>query len=132
MKIFWIGGLVAVIALLFWPGPSTRRMAPVTAPSTATPQASNTTDSVQLRKPITPSLPVPPLPTYRGYSCTVDCSGHEAGYEWAEENSIDDEDDCSGNSQSFIEGCEAYAEEQQEARQAGAAESDLAADSADD
>jgi hypothetical protein len=45
---------------------------------------------------------------------TQDCSGHEAGYEWAEEHGIDDPDDCSGNSESFIEGCRAYAEEQQE------------------
>jgi hypothetical protein len=46
------------------------------------------------------------------YSCTDDCSGHEAGYNWAEENGIDDPDDCDGNSNSFIEGCRAYAEEQ--------------------
>jgi hypothetical protein len=53
--------------------------------------------------------------TFMGYQCTVDCSGHEAGYEWAEENSIDDPYDCGGNSESFIEGCQAYAEEQQAA-----------------
>lgn len=52
-------------------------------------------------------------PTFMGYPCTVDCSGHEAGYEWAEENGIVDPDDCGGNSDSFIEGCQAYAEEQQ-------------------
>lgn len=54
-------------------------------------------------------------PTFMGYSCTDDCSGHEAGYNWAEENGIDDPDDCGGNSDSFIEGCQAYAEEQQAA-----------------
>lgn len=43
-----------------------------------------------------------------GYTCTVDCSGHEAGRQWAEDNDIDDESLCDGNSQSFIEGCEAY------------------------
>lgn len=47
---------------------------------------------------------------FHGYACTDDCSGHEAGYEWAEENSITDPDECGGNSQSFIEGCEAWAE----------------------
>lgn len=45
--------------------------------------------------------------------CTDDCSGHDAGYRWAEANGIETPDDCSGNSQSFIEGCEQYAEEQQ-------------------
>lgn len=49
---------------------------------------------------------------FRGYDCSVDCSGHEAGYQWAEANDIDDADECSGNSNSFIEGCRAYAEGQ--------------------
>jgi len=37
--------------------------------------------------------------------------GHDAGYEWAQEQGITDPDDCDGNSQSFIEGCEEAAEE---------------------
>lgn len=41
--------------------------------------------------------------------CTEDCSGHDAGYQWAQENEIEDAGDCGGNSNSFIEGCEAYA-----------------------
>jgi len=45
-----------------------------------------------------------------GKPCTEDCSGHEAGYQWAEEKGIEHPDDCGGNSQSFVEGCEAYAE----------------------
>ncbi len=49
--------------------------------------------------------------TFNGYDCTEDCSGHEAGYSWAEENYVSDSYDCDGNSQSFIEGCEAYVEE---------------------
>lgn len=48
--------------------------------------------------------------------CTDDCSGHDAGYEWAEEHDITDADDCTGNSQSFIEGCEERAEEHAAAR----------------
>lgn len=48
------------------------------------------------------------------YICTKDCSGHEAGFEWAQENDIIDESDCGGNSMSFIEGCEAFALERQE------------------
>lgn len=49
---------------------------------------------------------------FHGYDCTSDCSGHQAGYDWAEQNGISDASDCDGNSQSFIEGCEAYAEEE--------------------
>jgi hypothetical protein len=48
---------------------------------------------------------------FHGYTCTEDCSGHEAGYAWAEEHDITDPDQCGGNSESFIEGCRAYAEE---------------------
>jgi hypothetical protein len=38
-----------------------------------------------------------------GHSCTDDCSGHEAGYNWADETGIEDPDNCGGNSDSFIE-----------------------------
>jgi hypothetical protein len=47
--------------------------------------------------------------TFGDFDCTDDCSGHAAGYRWAEKHSIDDESDCpEGNSQSFHEGCIAY------------------------
>lgn len=49
----------------------------------------------------------------RNYVCIQDCSGHEAGFAWAQDNEITDASDCGGNSQSFIEGCEAFAEERQ-------------------
>jgi hypothetical protein len=53
--------------------------------------------------------------TFAGYRCTVDCSGHEAGYRWAEEHDINDGDECdtageTSNSPSFAEGCHAYVE----------------------
>ncbi len=52
-------------------------------------------------------------PKFDGYDCTEDCSGHEAGYRWAEDHSISDGDDCDAagehsNSPSFAEGCRAY------------------------
>ncbi|MDR2311676.1 MAG: hypothetical protein LBE54_11890 [Brucellaceae bacterium] len=49
--------------------------------------------------------------TFGGYSCTDDCSGHQAGYDWAESNGISSEFDCGGNSTSFEEGCKAYVED---------------------
>jgi hypothetical protein len=33
------------------------------------------------------------------------------GYEWAAENEVTDPNDCGGSSQSFIEGCQAFAVE---------------------
>jgi hypothetical protein len=51
--------------------------------------------------------------TFGDFDCTQDCSGHSAGYKWAEKHSIDDEADCpEGNSQSFHEGCIAYTRDQ--------------------
>jgi hypothetical protein len=50
--------------------------------------------------------------TFHGYACTQNCSGHEAGFQWARNNDITDKDDCTGNSQSFIEGCEAYVDDE--------------------
>ena len=50
--------------------------------------------------------------TFGGYECTDDCSGHAAGYRWAEEHNIDDEDLCPpGNSLSFHEGCLVYVQD---------------------
>lgn len=57
-----------------------------------------------------PAPPSKPNPTFYGYPCTGDCSGHKAGYEWAETNGINDASDCSGKSESFIEGCTAWTE----------------------
>jgi hypothetical protein len=46
---------------------------------------------------------------FHGYPFTRDCSGQEAGYQWAQDHNITDPDDCGGNSESFIEGCKSYA-----------------------
>jgi hypothetical protein len=61
------------------------------------------------------TVPSATAQTFEGYACTVDCSGHEAGFEWAENKGITDPDDCGGNSNSFIEGCKAWAEQQDNA-----------------
>ena len=44
------------------------------------------------------------------YDCLGDCLGHQAGYEWAQQNSIINESDCDGNSDSFNKGCVNYVE----------------------
>ncbi len=49
--------------------------------------------------------------TFHGVDCLDDCSGHDAGYKWAEENGIFNEGDCDGKSDSFIEGCKIFVEE---------------------
>jgi hypothetical protein len=47
--------------------------------------------------------------TFKGFNCKDDCSGHRAGYSWAMRKGITDTSQCGGNSQSFYEGCLAYA-----------------------
>lgn len=54
---------------------------------------------------------------FGGYPCKTDCSGHRAGYAWAERRGLESEDDCEGKSQSFIEGCYVYVDEQAEEAQ---------------
>jgi hypothetical protein len=62
-------------------------------------------------QPLPSYTPIYPGVGYSGSECTYDCSGHEAGYQWAEQKGIEEPDDCGGNSQSFIEGCRKYANE---------------------
>jgi len=48
----------------------------------------------------------PPKLTFGGFDCKGDCSGHQAGYEWATKNFVSTISSCNGGgSQSFIEGC---------------------------
>ncbi|MDR2199637.1 MAG: hypothetical protein LBR53_09330 [Deltaproteobacteria bacterium] len=50
--------------------------------------------------------------SFLGYACLENCEGHEAGYRWADENKLTRVEDCRGKSESFIEGCVAYIEDQ--------------------
>lgn len=51
--------------------------------------------------------------TFDGNDCTEDCSGHAAGYKWAEEKGVTNSTDCplNGNATSFQEGCVSYTED---------------------
>ncbi|CAH6660633.1 hypothetical protein [Pseudocitrobacter vendiensis] len=48
---------------------------------------------------------------FGGFRCKTDCSGHQAGYDWAESFDEIDEQFCQSQNApaSFIEGCIAYA-----------------------
>lgn len=50
---------------------------------------------------------------FGGHECTDDCSGHAAGYRWAEARNITNENNCplNGNATSFYEGCLVYVED---------------------
>jgi hypothetical protein len=54
---------------------------------------------------------------FGGNECIDDCSGHKAGYEWAEAKGITDPSICQSvlircpNCTSFAEGCETYTDD---------------------
>ena len=48
---------------------------------------------------------------FGSYNCTEDCSWHQAWYDWAENKWIDSMEKCGWNSQSFIEWCYQYVDE---------------------
>lgn len=54
--------------------------------------------------------------------CTEDCSGHDAGFEWAQDNDVTDPSECGGDSHSFVAGCEAFAEQRAELAEEAAME----------
>lgn len=61
-------------------------------------------------------------------NCTEDCSGHEAGFQWAQDNDVTDASECGGNSNSFREGCESFSEEREALAQERAEEAAEARD----
>jgi len=63
-------------------------------------------------KPAPPAQPPARSAAFSGYPCAGgDCTQDVAGYLWAQQNGITDEDDCTGNSGAFIEGCRVYAQQ---------------------
>ena len=54
---------------------------------------------------------------FGGYECTDDCSGHKAGYEWAEARTVKSKATCEAilyrtpNRNSFYEGCLVYVDD---------------------
>jgi hypothetical protein len=107
------------------PSPGTTAAPAWATPAVPTQSASSSTAPVPTAvwplqpEPVRHSAPLYSPRTFHGSTCTSDCSGHEAGYEWAEEHGIDDPDDCDGNSASFVGGCRSYAEEQAMSEEGG-------------
>jgi hypothetical protein len=89
----------------------TRSKPAVQTTPTVVSSASDSTSPANEPKETSTTTPNPR--TFAGDPCTSDCSGHEAGYNWADEKGIDDESDCdtagdTSNSPSFAEGCRDY------------------------
>lgn len=106
-RALWVSlGILALLSVAYCnTRPAEAPSPPVMAEAVAEAAAGASTD------PVTPAAVPSPALYYRGDACTDDCSGHEAGYEWAKEKGIDDADDCDTASDSFNEGCRSYVEE---------------------
>jgi hypothetical protein len=59
-------------------------------------------------RPLKNASPSDPL-LFHGYACAGDCSSHQEGYSWASAHKISNPMDCRGTSETFIEGCKAFA-----------------------
>ncbi|MES2256008.1 MAG: hypothetical protein V4559_13325 [Pseudomonadota bacterium] len=59
-------------------------------------------------RPVKNAMPPGPL-LFHGYACSGDCTSHQEGYSWASAHKIANPMDCRGTSETFIEGCRAYA-----------------------
>lgn len=108
-KLIWGIIVVAVVVVLLTHSKTETHASPavVSTPSDSYSPAAESDHSSPTRRE---------SPTFAGSPCTSDCSGHEAGYNWAEEHGIDDESDCdtagdTSNSPSFAEGCRDFVQE---------------------
>jgi hypothetical protein len=112
-----IGGGIFYLAILSQPD---AQRSPAATPAN---ELQLSTGQAETEPPATPDGSLPSSPgedaavgsarSFSGYECSGNCSGHEAGYNWAEAHDIDDEDVCdtagdNSNSASFAEGCKAY------------------------
>jgi hypothetical protein len=53
-----------------------------------------------------------PARQFKGHTCTKDCSGHNAGYQWAKKRNIKNPNLCPrGASRSFTSGCQIKGDE---------------------
>ncbi len=50
--------------------------------------------------------------SFYGRTCTKDCSGHRAGWNWARRKNVDNDTDCASSSNSFSGGCEVHVSQQ--------------------
>jgi hypothetical protein len=83
-------------------------VAPPTTSAAAPASKSAARSSGETPRPLKNASPSGPL-LFHGYACAGDCSSHQQGYAWASAHNISNPMDCRGTSETFIEGCRAFA-----------------------
>ena len=74
-------------------------------PQTPKPAQTASPPARQTAKNLRPSGPL----VFHGYACTLECSQLQEGYAWASSRQISNPADCRGTSETFIDGCRAFA-----------------------
>ena len=101
---FWKTAAIPFIALALAAGSAGASMgAPANKPA-----AAKSATRPGSPRPLKNAMPSGPL-LFHGYACGGDCSSHEDGYSWASAHQISNPRDCRGTSETFIEGCLAFA-----------------------
>ena len=98
---FWVFGALFVAGLIVGAVISTATLRP--APT----RSEMRSLSVEPRE----NIPFPGRWSFGPYACEGECAGHIAGWEWARELSVTNEDECrNSGSTAFYEGCRYYLE----------------------
>ncbi|MEO7053834.1 MAG: hypothetical protein ABI191_02575 [Rhizomicrobium sp.] len=78
-------------------------------PKSATPQADTAAAASNPAEPAPVKTAASHPILFHGYACTEGCLSHQQGYSWASAHGITNPNDCRGTSETFIEGCRAFA-----------------------
>jgi hypothetical protein len=68
-------------------------------------QPASTTPLTQTAKSRRPSGPL----VFHGYACMLECAQLQEGYAWASAHEIKSPAECRGTSETFLDGCRAFA-----------------------
>ena len=97
--------LVPVLSILLLASPACALQAKPQATKSAATQPVNTKPLTRTAKSRRPSGPL----VFHGYACMLECSQLQEGYAWASAHGVHNPADCHGTSETFIDGCRAFA-----------------------
>jgi hypothetical protein len=97
--------LVPVLLMLVLTSPASALQA---RPEAAKPGATPPANAKTLTRTAKNRRPAGPL-VFHGYACMLECSQIQEGYAWASAHEIHNPADCRGTSETFIDGCRAFA-----------------------
>jgi hypothetical protein len=97
--------IVPVLLTLVLVSPASALQAKAQAAKSQAAQPANAKPLTQTAKSRRLSGPL----VFHGYACMLECSQLQEGYAWASAHKISNPRDCRGTSETFIDGCRAFA-----------------------